>query len=119
MEHKAWTGSTSGMGFSMTVRFAGAIAEEPEIDAEDFLQVLDAEGALEAGLSETDIQDIDLSNRLQVTKAIEEARTLLKVHSRFFDWAVAQLLEHEVITDGQARQAWPELEGESGTLHDQ
>jgi hypothetical protein len=41
--------------------------------------------------------------------AVAEALSKLQQHKAFFDWAVAELIEHETITDGLAAEKFREL----------
>jgi hypothetical protein len=91
---------------------AGAVAtlmDRDEIGTlEEMLEAFDNGGDDE--LSPTDKAGVGDADR---TAAVTEAFHLLQQHRRFFDWAVAELLADEQITDGEAAKMFAAMGGQS------
>jgi hypothetical protein len=118
MEDKLWGGQCGFLFVRPTpeVYAAGVIAEylDDEGAWEDAFNagwiaagLMDALGATVGVMSPTDLEHFPTDER-EPYRAFRQAARLLYKHREFFKWAVAELLEHEGITDGRA---WDQFHG--------
>jgi hypothetical protein len=112
---KYWTGRAGeyGIHFTPIVAVAGIVAEC--MDETDDPWAIDE--FIECGVVVPSESDLKLfppeDQRLAV---ITQAIDLLNRHKTFFDWAVAELIEGEVITDGMAADNFPEPSSRRGDV---
>lgn len=102
---KTWTGRAGGYGIHPLIAVAGIVAEclDESDDAQEIDEWIDCEIVLP---SATDLAHFPPAEKR--VEVIAEAIEILKEHKAFFDWAVAELIENHVITDGMADENFPE-----------
>jgi hypothetical protein len=111
LAQKTWGGQIQlGSRLGAEISVAGVLAENMASDdpmtIEDLCcQIQDEPDAMSA----TDLAGIPAHFR-DLLKAVKAAEKLLRRHHEFWAWAVATLLEGEVITDGMASEMFREME---------
>jgi hypothetical protein len=116
--NKTWVGQAGGWldGAGPEVYIAGKAADllaDDEFEGSDDHEIADVlEGLLGAPdeISATDAAGLPSEDDGQLGEAIHTALGLLRQHWRFFQWAIAQLEDGEVITDGMAKEKWDALD---------
>ncbi len=121
-EQKTYGGQMSSGDMPPCVYVAGEVAEalatDPDVDADELVEWIEMDLM---GTSPTDAVGMPKDSKA-LHEAVVEAMGLLRsdMGRRFFDWAVAQLCEHELVTDGMATDMLTELKRrrEAGALHE-
>jgi len=102
-----WNGQCESACKAPEYAIAGVVAEtwaeNGDIDPSELCDFIDL---YEGRLSPTDRALIPEGLEFE---AIQRALRLLQENHRFFKWAVRTLLDAELVTDGQAGDAWTEL----------
>jgi hypothetical protein len=107
----SWVGQTQISGRERPeVSIAGVVAEclnqDCLIEADEIAYYIDEEVLAP---SPSDWRAIPRDDPEALLLCIENAIDLLCKHKQFFEWAVAELLEGDVITDGMAAKKFAEL----------
>ena len=118
-EQKTYGGQMSSGDMPPCVYVAGEVAEavaaDPDVEADELVEWIWMDLM---GTSPTDAAGMP-EDSAALYEAVVEAMDLLRsdVGRRFLDWAVAQLCEYELITDGMARDKlrdlWPVDDGQA------
>lgn len=113
LEAKTWTGkfATVGCPNSPEICIAGVVAEcwveDSQVEASEIVEFIEDEFVIP---SPTDMKGIPVVSEKLVSTALE----LLRAYKTFFDWAVAELINDEVITDGMASEYFRSVDEREG-----
>lgn len=109
-ESHTWLGRMEATRHPPSVAVAGVVAEcwakDPEVDCWNIGEFIRLDVITP---SPTDLVNFPADEKLEET--IEESLVLLVKYKKFFDWAVARLVEDEGITNGEARDQFDEFDG--------
>jgi hypothetical protein len=107
-EYGVWGGECSFVESepSPALSVAGYLGEwwiaQGDLDASAAYRCILIDGGVECQLSKTDAAGV--GGQKNLWPAIRRAASLLRKHEAFFRWAMDELVENEVVTDGQAAE---------------